>query len=132
MAITVSLSTAATTAAIAALFTAALGASTAAAQPAPAPGVAAAASRHPLAAAATPADADAQNFRAEHEIGRRFHFDPNNLPPPYTAPIVTDRSLIIPYTGQTLAVPPGFTAAPFATGLANLAACWCSPMATCW
>jgi glucose/arabinose dehydrogenase len=32
---------------------------------------------------------------------------------------VTNRSLIVPYGAQTLQVPPGFSAAPFATGLAN-------------
>jgi glucose/arabinose dehydrogenase len=62
-------------------------------------------------------DGLAQNFLAEHEIGRRFHFDPNDLPPPKTGPIVTDRSLVVPYNGQGLQVPPGFTATPFATGL---------------
>jgi glucose/arabinose dehydrogenase len=61
----------------------------------------------------------AQNFQAEHEIGRRYHFDPNDLPPPKSGPIVTDRSLVVPYDGQKLEVPPGFTAAPFATGLVN-------------
>jgi glucose/arabinose dehydrogenase len=60
-----------------------------------------------------------QNFAAEHEIGRRFHFDPADLPPPKVGPIVTDRSLIVPYTGQTLQVPPGFVVAPFVTGLTN-------------
>jgi glucose/arabinose dehydrogenase len=69
-----------------------------------------------------PAAADdgfAQNFAAEHDIGRRFHFDAANLPAPKTGPIVTDRSLIIPYSEQTLQVPPGFAATPFATGLVN-------------
>jgi glucose/arabinose dehydrogenase len=61
----------------------------------------------------------AQNFQAEHEIGRRYHFDPNDLPAPKTGPIVTDRSLVVPFNGQALEVPPGFTAAPFATGLVN-------------
>jgi glucose/arabinose dehydrogenase len=61
----------------------------------------------------------AQNFQAEHEIGRRYHFDPNDLPPPKTGPIVADRSLVVPYGGQKLEVPPGFTAAPFVTGLVN-------------
>jgi glucose/arabinose dehydrogenase len=60
-----------------------------------------------------------QNFSAEHEIGRRYHIDPNDLPAPKTGPIVTDRSLIIPYSGQSLQVPQGFVATPFATGLAN-------------
>jgi glucose/arabinose dehydrogenase len=61
----------------------------------------------------------AQNFAAEHEIGRRFRVDPNDLPAPKTPPIVTNRSLTVPFDGQTLQVPPGFTATPFATGLAN-------------
>jgi len=61
----------------------------------------------------------AQNFQAEHEIGRRFHIDPNDLPPPKTGPIVADRSMIVPFNGQKLEVPPGFTAAPFVTGLVN-------------
>ena len=60
-----------------------------------------------------------QNFSAEHEIGRRYHIDPADLPAPKTGPIVTDRSLIIPYKGQSLQVPQGFVATPFATGLAN-------------
>src|SRR5580692_11851687 len=61
----------------------------------------------------------AQNFQAEHEIGRRFHIDPNDLPAPKTGPIVTDRSLIVPYAGQRLQVPPGFVAEPYVTGLTN-------------
>jgi glucose/arabinose dehydrogenase len=61
----------------------------------------------------------AQNFAAEHEIGRRYHFDPNDLPPPKTGPIVADRSMIVPFNGQKLEVPPGFTAVPFVTGLVN-------------
>jgi glucose/arabinose dehydrogenase len=64
-------------------------------------------------------DEPAQNFLAEHEIGRRFHIDPSDLPAPKTGPIVTDRSLIVPYSGQELQVPPGFVATPFATGLVN-------------
>jgi glucose/arabinose dehydrogenase len=60
-----------------------------------------------------------QNFAAEHEIGRRFQIDPNNLPAPKTGPIVTNRSLVVPYAGQAPTVPEGFSAAPFATGLAN-------------
>jgi len=66
-----------------------------------------------------PADTLAENFQAEHEIGRRYHFDPADLPAPKSGPIVTDRSLIVPYSGQGLQVPEGFVATPFATGLAN-------------
>ena len=61
----------------------------------------------------------AQNFLAEHEIGHRFRIDPNDLPTPKTGPIVTNRSLVVPYNGQVPQVPAGFTATPFATGLAN-------------
>src|SRR5215468_8691961 len=61
----------------------------------------------------------AENFKAEHEIGRRFRVDPADLPKPKTGSIVTNRSLTIPFNGQTLQVPDGFAATPFATGLAN-------------
>jgi glucose/arabinose dehydrogenase len=79
------------------------------------------------AAAQTPAplqpaasdDALKQNFLAEHEIGRRYQIDPANLPAPKTGPIVTNRPLTARYAGQVPEVPPGFTATPFATGLAN-------------
>ena len=60
-----------------------------------------------------------QNFIIQHEIGHRFHIDPANLPAPKTSPIVTNRSLVVPYSGQVPQVPPGFTATPFATGLVN-------------
>jgi glucose/arabinose dehydrogenase len=64
-------------------------------------------------------DSPAQNFQAEHEIGRRFRFDPTDLPAPKTSPIVANRSLIVAYSGQVPQVPPGFTATAFATGLTN-------------
>src|SRR5690349_294484 len=60
-----------------------------------------------------------ENFAAEHEVGRRFQFDPADLPAPKSGPIVADRSLVVPYSGQTLQVPEGFVAAPYVTGLAN-------------
>src|SRR6516162_10232592 len=49
-----------------------------------------------------------QNFLAQHEIGWRFRIDPADLPPPKAGPIVTDRPLIVPYSGQVPQVPPGF------------------------
>ena len=64
-------------------------------------------------------DTFTQNFLAQHEIGRRFRIDPAELPAPKTSAIVTNRALTVRYNGQTLQVPPGFTATPFATGLAN-------------
>jgi glucose/arabinose dehydrogenase len=60
-----------------------------------------------------------QNFLAQHEIGRRFRIDPAELPAPKSSAIVTNRALTVPYNGQTLQVPPGFTATPFAIGLVN-------------
>ncbi len=60
-----------------------------------------------------------RNFAAEHEIGRRYHIDPADLPAPKAGSIVTGRSLIVPYSGQALQVPQGFVATPFVTGLAN-------------
>ena len=60
-----------------------------------------------------------RNFAAEHEIGRRYHIDPADLPAPKTGSIVTARSLMVPYSGQALQVPQGFVAAPYVTGLTN-------------
>ena len=64
-------------------------------------------------------DSLTRNFSAEHEVGRRFRVDPADLAAPKSGPIVTNRSLIVPYDGQVPQVPPGFTATPFATGLTN-------------
>src|SRR5436190_4791184 len=60
-----------------------------------------------------------RNFAAQHEVGRKFQINPNDLPAPKSGPIVTNRSLVVPYAGQSPSVPGGFTATPFATGLAN-------------
>ena len=60
-----------------------------------------------------------QNFLGQHEIGRRFRIDANDLPAPKTGPIVTNRALIVPYGGQVPQAPPGFAVTPFATGLVN-------------
>src|SRR5262249_11605809 len=64
-------------------------------------------------------DPAAENFAVEHEIGRRFHFDPAGRRPPQTPPIVSNRWMTIPFGEQTLALPKGFTATPFAVGLLN-------------
>jgi glucose/arabinose dehydrogenase len=60
-----------------------------------------------------------QNFLDQHEIGRRFRIDANDLPAPKAGPIVTNRALIVPYGGQVPQAPPGFAVTPFATGLVN-------------
>jgi glucose/arabinose dehydrogenase len=69
--------------------------------------------------AASEQDELAQNFLVQHEIGHRFRIDPTDLPGPKASPIVSNRSLIVPYSGQVPQVPAGFTATPFATGLVN-------------
>ncbi len=53
----------------------------------------------------------------DQEIGRRFTVKAEDLPPPNTPSAVASRPLTVPYTGQVLRVPDGFSATPFATGL---------------
>jgi glucose/arabinose dehydrogenase len=55
----------------------------------------------------------------DQELGRRFSLKPEDLPPPNTGPVASSRSLTLPYQGQTLHVPEGFTATLFASGLAH-------------
>jgi hypothetical protein len=72
-----------------------------------------------------------QNFVAEHEIGHRFQIDPADPPAPKTGPTVTNRSLVVPYSGQAPSVPDRFTASPFANGLVNPRRLLVLLMATC-
>ncbi|MGE0259445.1 MAG: sorbosone dehydrogenase family protein [Alphaproteobacteria bacterium] len=60
-----------------------------------------------------------ENFAVEHEIGRRFRFDPASLPPPGLQRSVSNGPRTVAYAGQGLNVPPGFTATHFATGVRN-------------
>ena len=60
-----------------------------------------------------------ENFAVEHEVGHRFRFDPASLPPPGLQRSASNGPQTIRYSGQGLSVPPGFTAAPFATGIQN-------------
>ncbi len=55
----------------------------------------------------------------DQKLGERISIKPEDLPPPKTGPIVSARSLIVPYQGQTPRVPEGFTATLFASGLAH-------------
>jgi glucose/arabinose dehydrogenase len=55
----------------------------------------------------------------EQQLGHRFTVKAEDLPPPHTGPVVAARSLVVPYAGQVPRVPDGFTATPFATGLAH-------------
>jgi glucose/arabinose dehydrogenase len=53
----------------------------------------------------------------DQELGKRFLFKAEKLPPPKSDPVAASRSLVIPYAGQTPRVMEGFTVAPFITGL---------------
>jgi hypothetical protein len=53
----------------------------------------------------------------DQELGRRFMIKVEDLPRPKTGPIVASRSLVLPYQGQTLRAPEGFSVTPFVTGL---------------
>ncbi|PYM15770.1 MAG: sorbosone dehydrogenase [Candidatus Rokuibacteriota bacterium] len=54
---------------------------------------------------------------ADQELGRRISVSAETLPPPKTPPLVRNTSLIVPYAGQTPKAMPGFTVAPYVTGL---------------
>jgi glucose/arabinose dehydrogenase len=66
-----------------------------------------------------PAHASDPSSLPDQELGRRFSVKPEDLPPPNTAPIVSARSLTLPYQGQQPRAPQGFTVTAFATGLAH-------------
>ena len=53
----------------------------------------------------------------DQELGRRFMIKAEELPPPKTGPVVSNRPLTVPYQGQTPRALEGFTATAFATGL---------------
>jgi glucose/arabinose dehydrogenase len=53
----------------------------------------------------------------DQEIGRRFTVKAEDLPPPKTGPVVSSRSITVPYQGQQPRAPEGFTVTAFATGL---------------
>ena len=53
----------------------------------------------------------------DQELGRRFAVKPEDLPPPRTGPVVSNRPLTIAYQDQTPRVPEGFKATLFASGL---------------
>jgi glucose/arabinose dehydrogenase len=65
---------------------------------------------------ATPSVTDPAGL-PDQEIGRRFSVKPEDLPPPYTKPIVASRPMTVPYAGQVPRVPQGFTVTLFASGL---------------
>ena len=80
----------------------------------------------------TPAELLAQNFQAEHEIGRRFRIDPADLPAPKTGPIVTNRPLIVPITGRPCRCRRALSRRRSRPASSIRAGCSCCPMATCW
>lgn len=66
-----------------------------------------------------PAKAAADNPASlpDQEIGKRITVKAEDMPPPKTGPIVSSRSMTLPYTGQTLRAPEGFTVTAFASKL---------------
>ena len=77
-------------------------------------------------------DTLAQNFAIKHEIGWRFQIDPDDLPARKTGPIVTNRSLTVPFDGQTLQIPPVSPRRRSRSVSPTRGACWCCPTATWW
>jgi glucose/arabinose dehydrogenase len=53
----------------------------------------------------------------DQQLGRRFVIKAEDLPPPGTGPIVSNRPLTLAFHGQAPRVPEGFTATLFASGL---------------
>jgi glucose/arabinose dehydrogenase len=53
----------------------------------------------------------------DQELGRRFTVKAEDLPPPRTGPVVSNRPLTLAYHAQTPRVPEGFKATLFASGL---------------
>ncbi len=76
-------------------------------------------------AAALSQSADAQRSRdnpaslPEQQVGQSFSVRPQDLPAPFASPSASNGSEVVRYRGQTLRVPEGFSAQPFATGLSN-------------
>ena len=63
---------------------------------------------------AAPTDAG-QPSRSDQEVGKRFKITPDNLPEPYATRAVNNSPLTIPFSGQILRAPDGFTVTAFAT-----------------
>ncbi|MFL6797079.1 MAG: PQQ-dependent sugar dehydrogenase [Xanthobacteraceae bacterium] len=68
-------------------------------------------------AATTPSGAVDPATLPDQEIGRKIMVRAEDLPPPKSGPVAASRSLVVPYQGQSLRMPDGFTATIFASGL---------------
>jgi glucose/arabinose dehydrogenase len=55
----------------------------------------------------------------EQQVGQSFSLKPQDLPAPFASHSASNGASPVRYHGQTLRVPEGFTAQPFATGLSN-------------
>src|SRR5262249_1716563 len=75
------------------------------------------AQREPSTQDSTARTTDDPALLPDQELGRRFVVKAEDLPPPHTGPIVSNRPLTLPFQGQTPRVPEGFTATLFASGL---------------
>jgi glucose/arabinose dehydrogenase len=72
-------------------------------------------------AVAVPAAAadEGNGLAPDQEVGKRFVVNPHDLPPPNESESVANKSKTIPRAGHAPRLPQGFTATPFATGLAD-------------
>ena len=53
----------------------------------------------------------------EQKVGTKITVKAEDLPPPKTGPVVSSRSMVVPFADQKPRVPEGFTVTAFATGL---------------
>src|SRR4051795_12574004 len=53
----------------------------------------------------------------EQKVGEKITVKTEDLPPPKTGPVVSSRSMVVPFSDQKPRVPDGFAVTAFATGL---------------
>src|SRR5262249_53262477 len=53
----------------------------------------------------------------EQKVGQKITVKPEDLPAPKTGPVVSSRSMVVPFAHQSPRVPEGFVVTAFATGL---------------
>jgi glucose/arabinose dehydrogenase len=73
-------------------------------------------SAFPLTAAPTDAGPPSGS---DQEVGKRFKLTPDSLPEPYATRAVNNSPLTVPFSGQALRAPDGFTVTAFATKLTH-------------
>jgi hypothetical protein len=58
----------------------------------------------------------------DQKVGEKITVKTEDLPPPKTGPVVSSRSMVVPFSDQKPRVPDGFAVTPFATGLEHSSA----------